>query len=60
MLIRLMKRQPDGMAQPSRGRHGWLPRDRPGNSATPGATWRRSMRELCPAPRCGRDPGCRD
>src|SRR5262249_61454050 len=48
------------MAQPSGGGDGRLPRDRPGNSATLVATWRRSVRELCRELRCGQGPGCRD
>ena len=49
-----------GMAQPSGGGDRRLPRDRPRNSAILGATWRRSVRKLCHASRCGRGPGCRD
>src|SRR5262245_60737213 len=48
------------MAQPSGGGDGRLPRDRPGNSATLVATWRRSVCELCRELRCGQGPGCRD
>src|SRR5262245_17682609 len=52
-----MKRQHDGMAQPSGGRDGRRPRPRPSNGAAPGATRRRGMRELCCACRCLRSRG---
>jgi hypothetical protein len=42
------------MAQPSGGCDGRRPRHRPSNGAAPGATWRRSVRELCRTCRCGR------
>src|SRR5262245_56508413 len=53
MLIRHMKRQHNGMAQPSGGGDGRRPRPRPRNGTAPGATWRRGVRELCcdPKPR---------
>jgi len=39
---------------------GGAPRPRPSNGAAPGATGRRSVRELCCPCRCGRGARCRD